>query len=142
MELDMKIEHPPHHHHTSILLNPHIIPHLLPLNQMSLKLLKLRDLKCQTLRKNLIRLNLHWHKEVRLKLEHRSLDILIYILNTIIIGMLHNTMHINMLHKPIIIHIVIANVYHILWLKRVIESTYHINIKGMFHMLEIHILLE
>ena len=45
-ELDMEIEHPPPHHHTLILLNPYVIPHLLPLNRMSLKLLKLRDLKC------------------------------------------------------------------------------------------------
>ena len=49
-ELVMEIEHPLHHHHILILLNLHLILHLLPLNKMSLKLLKLRDLKCQTLR--------------------------------------------------------------------------------------------
>ena len=56
-ELAMEIEHPPHHLLILILLNLHLILHLLPLSKMSLKLLKLRDLKCLTLSLSLTRLN-------------------------------------------------------------------------------------
>ena len=139
MELDIRMEWLLLHHHTLILLK-HMIPWLLP-PKMRLKLSKLRGLMCQILREGLIRLKLHWHKEVRLKLEHYNIDMLICTLDTIIIGILHNIMRINMLHKPIKIHIVIVNVCLTLWLKRVIGSTHHNNIKGMFSTLENHIIL-
>ena len=140
MALDIIMEWLPHHHHILILLK-HMIPWLLP-PKMRLKLSKLRGLICQIIDEGLIRLNLHWQKEVRLKLEHHNIDMLICTLDTIIIGMLHNKMHINMLHKPIKIHIVIVNVCLTLWLKRVIEIIHNHNIKGMFDILGNHILLK
>ena len=57
-------------------------------------------------------------------------------LGIIIISILENTLHLKKLH------IFIAIVCHILYLKRVIESIPYHNTKGMFHILGKHIILE
>ena len=129
MELDTKMEWLFHHLHTLILLNLMILQLLPP--KMRHKLLKLRDFKCQIIREGLLRLNLHWHLKVRLKLEHHNLGMLIYTLDITTIDMLLNTMHINILHKPIKIYIVIVILCLTLWPKIMLENINH-NIKTKY----------